>query len=202
MAKINATEADIIKALFALHRERGDLFFAHVKTGTSWTYKGEQLRILDGLGVKISWSNPVFHGYEIKISRGDFKRDNKYQEYLPYCTAFSFVCPDKMIAKDEIPDAIGLIYRREDGSLRTVRKAAETQPDTELFNSMLRYLVYYRTGSDRQQIADAARQVLRERRRAAENAQELRRLKDSLYDIQNRYFNIPREIRQKWDKEA
>lgn len=189
MAKTNATEAEIIKALFACHRERGDLFFAHVKTGASWVRKGH-LHILDGLGVKVSWSNPVFHGYEIKISRGDFKRDNKYPEYLPYCTAFSFVCPDKMVLKDEIPDGIGLIYYRADGSLRTVRKAVETQPDTELFNSMLRYLVYYRTGSDRQQIAAAIKRVEQERLLRAKAEGDAEYLRKTLYKLQDDYYEL------------
>ncbi|TWH48528.1 hypothetical protein [Sporomusa sp. KB1] len=189
MDKINATESDLIRALFLCHKERGDLFFAHVKTGASWVRKG-CLHILDGLGVKVSWSNPVFHGYEIKISRGDFKRDNKYKEYLPYCTAFSFVCPDKMIAKDEISDTIGLIYYRENGSLRTVRKAAETKPDTDLFNSMLRYLVYYRTGSDRQQIAAAISRVERERLLRTKAEDDAEYLRKTLYKLQDDYYEL------------
>ncbi len=184
-----ATEAELIRALFTSHRERGDLFFAHVKTGASWVRKGH-LHILDGLGVKVSWSNPVFHGYEIKVSRGDFKRDTKYQEYLPYCTAFSFVCPDKMITKDEIPDTVGLIYCRDDGSLRTVRKAAETKPDTELFNSMLRYLVYYRTGSNRQQIAAAKRQVEKERLLRVRAEGDAEYLRKTLYKLQDDYYEL------------
>ncbi len=184
-----ATESEIIRALFASHRERGDLFFAHVKTGASWVRKGH-LHILDGLGVKVSWSNLAFHGYEIKISRSDFKRDNKYQNYLPYCTAFSFVCPDKMIKKDEIPDNVGLIYYRADCSLRTARKAKETQPDTELFNSMLRYLVYYRTGSNRQQIEAAKRQVERERSLRSKAEGDADYLRKTLYSLQDEYYSL------------
>lgn len=162
------SESDIIKFLYAWHRERGELFFPHVKTGGSWLgAHGPQLRIMDGLGVKVSWTNPVFMGYEIKISRGDFLRDKKHLEYLPYCTGFSFVCPDKMIKKDEIEDDIGLIYCREDGSLRTAKKAPKLVPDINSQSYLLRYLVYYRSGSNREQITAAASQVLRERQRAS-----------------------------------
>ncbi len=192
-------ESDIIKFLYSWHRERGELFFPHVKTGASWEYQGRQLRIMDGLAVKVSWTNPVFTGYEIKISRGDFLRDKKHNEYLPYCTGFSFVCPDKMIKKSEIEDNIGLIYVKEDGSIRTVKKAPSLTPDINAQNYLLRYLIYYRSGSNRQQITAAANQVLRERRRASEKERRAREFQDRFYELQNDYYNIPREIRRKYE---
>ena len=190
MAKTNVTEADIIKALFTWHRDRGELFFPHVKTGASWTYKEKILRILDGLAVKVSWSHPVFQGYEVKISRSDFLRDKKYTDYLPFCTGFSFACPDKMIAKDELPGNIGLVYYRADGSLRTARRPEQTLPSPETLNNMLRYLVYYRTGSNRQQIAAAARQVARERHLKSEAERDVKRLRESLYALQDKYYDL------------
>jgi hypothetical protein len=191
------TEADILQKLFAWHKEHGELFFSHVKTGSSWL-SGQQLRILDGLAVKISWTKPSFMGYEIKVSRGDFLRDKKHTEYLPYCTTFYFVCPDKMIRKDEVEGDIGLIYCREDGSLRTVKRAVSVEPDVNALNSLLRYLVYYRSGSNRQQIMDAAKQVVREKRKTAESEHKAREFQDRLYSMQNEYYAIPREIRKQY----
>ncbi|MBU2701127.1 hypothetical protein Ga0466249_002238 [Sporomusaceae bacterium BoRhaA] len=196
------TESDIIKYLYAWHCKRGELFFPHVKTGSSWLYKGRQLRILDGLAIKISWTSPEFTGYEIKISRSDFLRDKKHNEYLPYCTGFSFVCPDKMIKKDEIEENIGLIYVKEDGSLRTAKKAPRLTPDVNTQNYLLRYLVYYRSGSNREQIMAAANQVSRERRRASEKERKARDFQDRFYELQNNYYNIPHEVRKQYEKES
>lgn len=188
--RLMATESDIIKALFAWHKDRGELFFAHVKTGASWTHQGIPLRILDGLAVKISWTQPVFQGYEIKISRSDFLRDKKYTDYLPYCTGFAFVCPDKMIAKDELPEHIGLVYYREDGSLRTAKKADQTLPNLEMLNSLLRYLVYYRTGSNSQKIAAAARQIALERQINVEHERSIKHLRETMYEVQDKYYAL------------
>ncbi|MEN6566366.1 MAG: hypothetical protein ABFC57_08695 [Veillonellales bacterium] len=153
---------------------------------------------MDGLAVKISWTKPEFTGYEIKISRGDFLRDKKHNEYLPYCTGFSFACPDKMIKKDEVEDNIGLIYCREDGSLRTVKKAPSIKPDTEALNYLLRYLVYYRSGSNRQQIEAAAKRVLLEQRNVREEKRKAIKYQNSLYDLRNRYYSIPHDVRKKY----
>lgn len=189
-----ATEAEILKTLQGLAQVNGTLFFQHVKTGTSWGGKGEQLRILDGLAVKISWTRPEYHGYEIKVSRGDFLRDTKYTEYLPYCSAFSFVVPSKIVKKEEVPAEAGLIYYK-DGTLHTVKKAPALVVDDARLLSMLRYLVYYRTGSRRHQIAAAVRQLRQERQRAAQEertanyyAKLYRKASNKLYELGYRGF--------------
>ena len=162
---MSVTEVEIIKALYNKYRKLpGQMFFDHVKTGESWRFEGsEPLGILDGLGVKISWTQPVFHGYEIKVSRGDFRRDTKHRGYLKFCTGLSFVVPKGMVTKDEIEPDIGLIYY-SDGKLHTVKKAAKSQPEETDLCKLLRYLVYYRTGTRREQIAAACRKAVQARR--------------------------------------
>ena len=95
-----------------------------------------------------------------------------------------------MITKTEIPDNIGLIYYRTDGSLRTARKAVQTEPDIELMNSMLRYLVYYRTGSDRQQIAAAYRQVQMARRSQHEAEQSARHYREAHLEAMSKIYKL------------
>ncbi|KKN71721.1 hypothetical protein LCGC14_0417870 [marine sediment metagenome] len=48
-------------------------------------------------------------GYEIKVTRSDFLQDKKWQNYLKFCTWFSFVAPKGVIKLDELPDNIGLV---------------------------------------------------------------------------------------------
>ncbi len=47
--------------------------------------------------------------YEIKSSRGDFLADGKWENYLEYCTHFSFVAPAGAIFRWELARGIGLI---------------------------------------------------------------------------------------------
>ncbi len=47
--------------------------------------------------------------YEIKSSRGDFLSDAKWENYLEYCTHFSFVAPAGAIFRWELARGIGLI---------------------------------------------------------------------------------------------
>lgn len=68
--------ADLIaKALGERHK--GDVFMTQVRTGPTQTAKTGEQRILDAIGIKRSWSQPLYHGYEIKVSRSDFKKDDK-----------------------------------------------------------------------------------------------------------------------------
>ena len=48
--------------------------------------------------------------FEFKISRNDWKNDNKWQNYLKYCNKLIFVCPYGVINKNELPKGIGLIH--------------------------------------------------------------------------------------------
>ena len=48
-------------------------------------------------------------GYEIKVTRSDFLNDRKWQEYLKFCTWFSFIAPKGVIKKEELPENIGLV---------------------------------------------------------------------------------------------
>lgn len=45
-------------------------------------------------------------GFEIKVSRADFKRDKKWHLYLKYFNFFYFVTPPGVIRKDELPPEV------------------------------------------------------------------------------------------------
>lgn len=51
--------------------------------------------------------------FEIKTSRNDFLRDDKWEKYLDYCEYFAFVCPKDVIKESELPEKIGLVYIEE-----------------------------------------------------------------------------------------
>lgn len=49
-------------------------------------------------------------GFEIKLSRSDFLRDEKWQLYTEFCSSLSIVCPKGLIAKSEVSEPFGLLY--------------------------------------------------------------------------------------------
>ncbi len=57
-----------------------------------------------------TWGTPTCTGFEVKVSRSDFLDDRKWQDYLPYCQAFYFVSPAKVIRAGEVPAEAGLMW--------------------------------------------------------------------------------------------
>jgi hypothetical protein len=58
----------------------------------------------------IDVSKRWIRGFEIKLTRADFLRDEKYHEYTQFTSSLSLVCPAGLIAKEEVPAPYGLLY--------------------------------------------------------------------------------------------
>lgn len=116
----------ILQALYNKHvsKQRPDAFFTQVKNGpTQMTAPGELL-ILDAVAFSRSWTRPLITGYEVKTSKNDFVRDEKWPGYLKYCHQFYFVSPPKVIEPEDLPSEVGLIhYNPEKKTLKTKQKA-------------------------------------------------------------------------------
>ena len=147
MAKVTA--AQILKKLETLHtkkadpRQLPDAFYTEVKTGRS---RPGYLRF-DAVAIKQSWARPCITGYEIKVSRSDFLRDKKWQNYQKYCHEFWFVCPPGVVKLDELPGDVGLMYYSpEHDALFTKRRAMYRRIDLRSPEvvGMLYYLAMYR----------------------------------------------------------
>lgn len=125
----------LIKLLRLRHAE--DVFISECKDGPSLS--GSHFR-LDGWAMRKSWSHPTTFGYECKESRNDFLRDDKWQNYLPLCSDFYFVCPWGMIEPHEVGPGAGLLWAsRQGGRLWEKKKAPRRQVDIP--ESMWRYIV-------------------------------------------------------------
>lgn len=85
---------------------------------------GRKSRRLDLWAMKKSYSNFATYGYEIKVSRADFLRDEKWQDYLPLCNQLFFVTPWKLVYPSEIPGDVGLIWCSKNLSRCQVKKKA------------------------------------------------------------------------------
>jgi len=148
--------AHLIKHALSI-KHKGDFFLTEVKNGPTWT--SSNLLILDAVAIKKSWTKPCITGYEVKVDRGDFRGDEKWQYYLDYCHKFSFVCPKGLIQPDELPEEVGLIwYNPEKKSLYTKRKAAYRT--IEISTEMLYYILMSRIENDRHPFFSRKREML------------------------------------------
>jgi len=137
------TSFDIKKALANKHDER-EFFITECKNGPT----GTGLLQFDGLAIYKSWAHPKIVGYEIKVSRSDFLRDNKFYLYLPYVHELYFVVPTGLIDRNELPVEIGLMYYNPDTCALTTKKKA-THRKIEVSAEMLLYVIMNRLDGDR-----------------------------------------------------
>lgn len=108
-------------------RHHNDVFVAECNNGPTGS---ASYRRLDAWALKRTWSPITMIGYEIKVHRSDFLRDDKWQYYLDVCHEFSFVCPHGMIQPEELPREVGLIWTTKNHvRLLTKRKAAKRKID-------------------------------------------------------------------------
>ena len=118
-----------------MSKHSNDLVVGECKDGPTWG--GSHLR-LDYWVLRRSWSKPAMIGYEVKSSRADFLKDQKWQSYLPLCNELWFIADPRHILPGELPDAVGHL-RLAGSRLITVRRAAwrEIEPPTTLMTYIL-----------------------------------------------------------------
>ena len=135
--------ANDIKRLLAVKHSK-DIFVTECKNGQSWG--GNRLMILDAWAMRRSWSPLTTIGYEIKVDRSDYERDNKWTRYTPYVHEFYFVCPAGLIKKSEMPRGVGLIWTTLNGEkLITKLKAVRYEPEPRKHLDLLYYVLMART---------------------------------------------------------
>jgi hypothetical protein len=139
MSKPKVT-ADQLKELLA-QKHASDVFVPECKDGPSqgtWHYR------LDAWAMNRSWASPVTWGYEVKVSRSDFLKDDKWQAYLPCCSEFYFVCPPDLIKPEEVPSEAGILWSASTGTRLFVKKKAPRR-QVEIPESLYRYILMCRT---------------------------------------------------------
>lgn len=136
----NPVTADDLLGLLA-ERHSEDVFVPECKDGPSQTNVPH--RRMDAWAMRRSWAQPRICAYEIKVSRSDFLRDDKWHHYIECCNEFYFVSPRGVIAPEEVPYGAGLLWASTSGRrLFTKRKApVRTEPIRE---SVFRYILMAR----------------------------------------------------------
>lgn len=133
--------ADHIEKLLA-QRHSEDIFVPQCKNGS--THYNSRLRILDAWVMAKSWVHPKYTAYEIKVSRQDFLRDDKWREALPLCNEFYWVAPKGIIDPAEVAPECGLMIAPKNGNrLLTKKKAVYREIEAPL--KLLHYVLMCRT---------------------------------------------------------
>jgi len=123
-------------------RHAQDVFLPECNLGSAWA----SCRRLDVWVLKKTWSPLTTIGYELKVSRSDFLRDDKWYEYLPYCHELYFVCPRGLIAPEELPENVGLLWASANGrKLYAKRRAVRREPEAGKLVELMSYALMSRS---------------------------------------------------------
>lgn len=167
-------------------RHAKDLVVPECKNGP--THTANHLR-LDYWVLRRSWVRPAMIGYEVKSSRADWLKDDKWPGYLPLCNELWFIAatPDAVRA-DELPQDVGLL-RLAGSRLITVRRAVyrEIEPPVDL----LTYVLMCRTRIDREGRDDATPNVDRWRAWLAERE-----------DRREVGWQVAKKLREKYERDV
>ena len=165
--------SDQIMDLLA-RRHADDVFVSECKTGKSQGYNHSRL---DAWAALKSWAHPCVFGYEVKVSRGDFLKDEKWRAYLDVCNQFYFVCPPGIIDPAEVPRDAGLLYASKNAAMLYTKKKAPHRDMMKPPVDVLWYILYSRAKIDREYVpsdeAGGRRGVLRQWLAAKSDGQEL-----------------------------
>ncbi len=134
------TEADI--TLLLAERHSKDVFVPQCKNGPTQCAHG--LLKLDAWAMARSWAHPKLTAYEIKVSRQDFLKDDKWRMALDWCNEFYWVAPEAIIDKAEIAAECGLLTVSRNGSRLFTRKRAPYREIDEP-GDLFRYILMCRT---------------------------------------------------------
>lgn len=140
------TAADVVRLLRARHA--ADVFVAECKDGPTISRGGRHLR-LDAWAMPRSWTHPETYGYEVKVSRADWVRDRKLEDYFGLTDYFCVVAPRGVVDPAELPAAVGYLEVATTGTrLLTKRRPTRLPADEARVARLLRYVLMSRATID------------------------------------------------------
>lgn len=165
MAKGGYIAKELVDLLASRHSK--DVFIPECKDGP--THYTSHVR-MDAWAMNKSWAHPVVSAYEVKVSRADFLKDNKWPAYLPLCNQFYFVAPVGLIDVSELPAEAGLLTASGKGDgARLLTKKKAPHRDITIPEEVYRYILMCRVTTapenefNRMDNAEYWRQWLREK---------------------------------------
>jgi hypothetical protein len=112
------TSDQVIALLRVKHGE--DVFVTECKDGP--TQGVGQYSRMDAWSMPRSWTRPAITAYEVKVTRSDFVRDDKWRSYLWCCNEFYFATAPGVIEASELPPEAGLLEMSKTGGRLFLRK--------------------------------------------------------------------------------
>ena len=120
-------------------RHAKDLWVPECKDGAT---QSREHRRIDGWAMLRTWSPPTIIGYECKVSRSDWLRDQKFGDYRRMCHLLYVVAEKGIVEPSELPDGVGLMVPIGADRLKTVRKAA--RHDGPIHEGVYQYILMCR----------------------------------------------------------
>ena len=140
------THADIVTLLQTKHSN--DVAVSECNTGSST--QDPNFQRIDFWAMEKSWAHPRIFAYEIKTSRADFLRDDKWMGYLKYCTDFYFIAPPGIIQVEELPQNTGLMVCSKNAKRFYIKRKATRRryADIGIPDRIYRYILFARATID------------------------------------------------------
>jgi hypothetical protein len=145
-SQVRVAAWQILNALERMHDPHTSVFMTEVKNGPTWD--ASELLRMDAIAMAKSWKRPNVTAFEVKISRSDFLRDNKWHLYADYCNYLYMVCPKGMIQANELPDIAGLMYYDPEIEKIVVKRRAPFR-QVEIPAAMFQYMVMSKLDRER-----------------------------------------------------
>lgn len=140
----NVSASGLLAALAERHKL--DVFVPECKNGP--TSQGNHRR-MDAWVMLKTWSPVTMIGYEIKVSRSDWRRDQKLDEYAGLCHLLNIVAPKGVVPIEELPEGVGLLELAGTGTgQRLITKRRASRREIDVPSALLIYVLMSRTTID------------------------------------------------------
>lgn len=139
----------ILDLLITKHNDQ--ICVPECKTGSQWIKNN--IQSIDLWVMNKSWTKNWTIAYEIKVSRQDFLRDEKWRGYLPYCNYFYFVAPQGIIQPEELGSDVGLLIGSKNLKKLYTKKKAPYR-DVRIPEEIWRYILMWRANIIKERTAE------------------------------------------------
>lgn len=148
--KAREVTSKILNLLLVKHGK--DVCVPECKGGPTWGGSHDRM---DLWTMARSWTRPRVCVYEIKATRADFMRDQKWMAYLAYCNEFYFAAAPGVLDVAEVPEQAGLVITSKNAARMYTKKKAPYR-DVEVPETLYQYLLMSRSVIKRGGYSDEA----------------------------------------------
>lgn len=182
------TAVQLVNLLKSRHSD--GVFVPECKMGSAGS------RSLDGWALLPTWSPLTSIGYEVKVTRSDWLRDQKFEDYRACCHLFIVVAPKGIVHDGELPAGVGLLepIGQGTGQRLVMRvKPVRQEPDAAKMNRLMAHALMWKRAQgdvrfmERERRMAHWREVIEQQRECYQLARQVRgHLRKALDDAAQR----------------